>query len=86
MVDDRLSGGKLSESPTFTCSHCNAVVVMNPKRTRERAYCRGCNSYICDACGVVRALTFECRTLEQKIDQAITAAEKAAESPQILLL
>ena len=39
---------KLFESPTFTCKHCNRVVIMNPDRSRPRGYCRKCDAYVCD--------------------------------------
>jgi hypothetical protein len=85
MIDDRLSGGGLKENPTYTCKHCHSIVVMNPQRTRERGYCRGCDSYICDACNAVRAKTFECRTMDRVIDQLLTAAEAGREPHRILL-
>lgn len=68
------------EAPTYTCSHCQYVVVMNPLRTRERAYCRGCDHYICDACGIERAKTLTCRTFKQVIDEVLTAAEKQTDA------
>jgi hypothetical protein len=53
--DPRLSGaGKLLESATITCSHCNNIVVLNPNRSRERHYCVKCDKYICDACEALR--------------------------------
>jgi len=49
--DPRLTAeGQLYEADTMTCAHCKAVVVKNLARTRERAHCRPCNHYICDAC------------------------------------
>lgn len=42
--------GKMVEAATITCSHCNGVVVLNPLRTRPRAYCAKCDHYICDIC------------------------------------
>jgi hypothetical protein len=85
MVDNRLSGGELTELPTYTCNHCNRVVLMNPQRTRERGFCRACNSYLCDECNAVRVQTMRCRTFEQHIDEVLTAAEQGREPPQILL-
>lgn len=82
-MDNRLSGGGLSEFPTYTCNHCHSVVVMNPLRTRERAFCRGCNSYICDACGAVRSQTLECKSMDRVIDQVLNEAERSA--PSIIL-
>lgn len=48
MIDDRASGGKLLEAATVTCAHCQLTWVKNPQRTRPRAYCAHCNSYVCD--------------------------------------
>jgi hypothetical protein len=81
MVKDGLpvgAGKGLFEAPTYTCSHCQYVVVMNPQRTRERAYCRGCDSYICDACGVKRAQDFSCKTYKQVADEYLNAVEKGS--------
>lgn len=63
------AGRGLFEAPTYTCSHCNRVVVMNPNRTRERAYCKGCDHYICDECGARRAATGVCKTMAQVMDE-----------------
>ena len=42
-------GGALTELPTMTCCHCNAVVILNAARTRPRGYCRKCDDYVCDS-------------------------------------
>lgn len=48
--------GKLLEAATLTCSHCKAVVIKNPLRTRERASCVKCgNHYVCDFCAAEMA-------------------------------
>lgn len=58
------------EAPTITCSHCQAVVVINPLRNRERAYCTKCDHYICDGCGARRAASGgECKTFKQIADE-----------------
>ena len=85
-VDNRVSGGEITERMTFTCGHCDALVVKNPDRTRERQHCRGCNSTICDNCGAIRAQTLSCRPIQQLIDQCLTAAEKQGQSDSPLLL
>lgn len=85
-IDDRNSGGALLEAATFTCRHCDALVVKNPDRTRERHYCRGCDSIICDNCAAIRAQTLTCRPIEQLIDQCLTAAEKQGTSDSPILL
>jgi hypothetical protein len=65
----------LFETPTYTCSHCQYVVVMNPQRTREREYCRACDSYICDGCGEKKKHGLPCKTFKQVVDEAMNAAE-----------
>ena len=63
------AGRGLFESATVTCSHCHRIVVLNPDRTRERAYCSQCDYYLCDACGAARAHTGDCRPLNQWFDE-----------------
>lgn len=79
------AGRGLFEAPTYTCSHCQAVVVMNPKRNRERAYCRGCDHLICDKCGAIRAQTGVCKTFKQIVDEALSLAERPAATGSIIL-
>lgn len=58
------SGSNLFESATVTCSHCGAVVVLNPDRKRPRHYCSRCDHYVCDnpACGL------ECNPFKKQLD------------------
>jgi hypothetical protein len=67
------AGRGLFEAPTYTCKHCQSVVVMNPDRSRERAYCRGCDHLICDGCGAERSRTGLCRTFDQKVDEYLAS-------------
>lgn len=62
------SGKGVYESATYTCSHCHSIVILEPKRTRERGFCRGCGQRICDACNIIRAQNFECLTMNAKIE------------------
>jgi len=71
------AGRGLFETATYTCSHCQYIVVLNPKRTRERAYCRGCDSYICDGCGEKKKLGASCKTFAQVADEYLNSVEKA---------
>ena len=41
-------GGQRFETATYTCRHCNAVVIVNPQRSRERNVCRRCMAVVCD--------------------------------------
>lgn len=70
------AGRGLFEAPTYTCSHCQSVVVLNPLRTRDRAWCKKCDHYLCDRCGVTAAQTKECLTFNQLIEQAQEAEAK----------
>lgn len=73
LVDNRLSGGSVFESPTITCKHCQRIVVLNPNRTRSRGYCPSCNGYVCDTCEAIRVQTGDCKSFErlaEKIQEA----------------
>jgi phage terminase large subunit GpA-like protein len=70
------SGMGMYESATYTCSHCNSIVVIEPKRTRDRGFCRKCSQRICDGCTTVMALTLECVPMSMKIDLALEQAIK----------
>lgn len=65
------AGKGLFESACYTCSHCQRIQILNPDRSRERAYCRGCDHLICDRCGLERARTGQCKTYAQKIDELL---------------
>ena len=41
-------GNTVAELDTWTCAHCNAIVLKNPDRTREREVCRKCMKVVCD--------------------------------------
>ena len=79
------AGIGLFEAATYTCTHCQSVVVMNPERKRDRAYCRGCDHSICDNCGAAKAAGAKCRTFKQVVDEILEAAEQAETFSSILL-
>ncbi len=60
--------GTTYESATNTCAHCQATVVINPERTRERGWCPKCDKYLCDECTFRLARTLECRNIERVFD------------------
>lgn len=84
-LDARPAGGQLSEIPTFTCTHCETVVIMNPERTRERYRCRGCNHLLCDNCASVRAAGGKCVTFRQIADEYQEAAERGLPASSIII-
>ena len=67
--DKQVKEGAKFESATITCSHCNAVVVLNPDRSRPKNYCANCHHYICDGCAVRMAISGECRNFQKFLDQ-----------------
>ena len=74
------AGGGIFEAPTITCSHCQRVVILNPLRTRDRTYCRKCDHYVCDDCGLVLSQSGICRPFAQIIDEAMEKTVKGAEN------
>lgn len=77
------AGRGVYESPTFTCSHCQFVVVMNPDRSRDRGYCRKCDHLICDRCETVKAQSGgECRSFKKLVDLLLSDAAKGGEVSQ----
>ncbi len=57
------------EADTYTCSHCQAIVVMHPLRTRERYRCPGCSHPICDGCEAKRFAGEACKTYAQFVEE-----------------
>ena len=47
--------GKTREVPAYTCGHCTTVVVLNPKRIRERTACGACRRWLCEKNELCRA-------------------------------
>lgn len=74
------AGRGLFEAATITCAHCQAVVVIEPLRTRERAYCAKCDHYVCDRCGAVMAQTKECRSYRAMIADLQEKDARAAQA------
>ena len=60
--------GAFFEGATNTCSHCQRVVVMNPDRLRQRAWCIHCDHYICDNCGVAMKISGVCNSFDRQIE------------------
>lgn len=66
------------EADTFTCCHCDSVVVKHPQRVRDRHMCFKCGKLTCDQAGCV----VECNP----IMQAVTLAQRFPDSGQAFLL
>lgn len=72
VTPDRL----LFETATYTCNHCNAIVVKHPERTRPRDWCSGCDHIICGGCAFL-ARTQGCVPMAKRLEDGQTAAERA---------
>ena len=73
------------EADTYTCSHCQFVVVMNPERKRERYKCLSCNHHVCDGCAAKMHQTGLCESFNRRVDEAREQAIRQLGSPSILL-
>jgi hypothetical protein len=71
------AGRGVFQADTFTCVHCCRVVLMNPLRTRDRAWCAKCDRYICDACGAAMAASGVCKPFAQVVEEIQEAASKS---------
>jgi hypothetical protein len=76
---------RYTEADTYTCSHCQFVVVMNPLRTRERYKCKGCNHHVCDECAAKRVAGGPCRTIAQVIDESLEREARQIPASSIIL-
>lgn len=72
------------EADTYTCSHCQAVVILNPERKRERYKCNGCRHHICDPCAALKTLGRPCKTFWQVADEVMEQAARPANSAILL--
>ena len=57
----------LFECDTYTCRHCERIVVMNPKRVRVRYKCLDCNHHICDECAAAAYAGKDCKPYRQMV-------------------
>jgi len=73
------------EADTYTCSHCNSVVILNPARVRERYKCNGCNHHLCDNCASLRYAGAPCKTMLQVLEEIQDAAVRQAEHSTLIL-
>lgn len=72
------------EADTYTCTHCQTVVVMNPDRVRERYKCRGCNHHICDPCAAARVGGAACKTFAQIVDEVLEQTARQSDPGLII--
>lgn len=83
---DQIGPGKLFEAPTYYCTHCQRTVIINPDRTRARAYCSKCDHDICDWCGAAaKAPGYVHRSWAEIKDEFLNAAAKNKPAPTLIL-
>lgn len=70
-----VGAGMIYERDFKICSHCQATVVLNPQRVRDRAVCHHCHHYICDGCAAGLAMTGICVPFAQVLDRAQALTE-----------
>lgn len=68
-----VGAGQTFESALSVCHHCNADVILNPNRTRERGWCWSCDHYICDGCNAARKAGAACVPFKRKLERAYEA-------------
>lgn len=73
--------GEIYESAIVICGHCQAVIVLNPQRTRDRGWCAKGDHYMCDDCTEVMHRTLECRSFERLKDTVLELADKGITNP-----
>lgn len=88
LIDNRASGdlppgcrAPVFEADTYTCRHCEAVVVMNPDRKRERYKCVSCSHHICDPCAALMAAGKECYPFKKYVEDSLDALAKVETRP-----
>lgn len=65
-----VGAGQTYESAILTCHGCQGDIIINPKRTRDRAYCMTHDAYLCDHCDARRAAAGgTCIPLRQVMEQ-----------------
>lgn len=71
--------GHTFESALVVCHSCQRDVVLNPNRSRPKAWCRKHDAYLCDLCDQRRAASGgECVPAEQKIEELFRKISKSA--------
>jgi hypothetical protein len=60
--------GRISTCDTFTCAHCNRIVMVKPKQDAATigGHCRQCDKLICDRC----VADGRCTPLERRLAAA----------------
>lgn len=74
--------GEKLECGTYTCRHCQTIVILNASRTRERNVCRKCMAIVCDRPTCV----LECQPFARIIERALSGRPVHVDPTTNLLL
>lgn len=74
-------GSSVLEAGSYTCVHCQVIVVKNKHRTRPREICRKCMAVVCDRASCV----LECQPFEVLVEK-VTSGKTLAVDPSTNLL
>jgi hypothetical protein len=69
LIDNRASGGGVTEAAIWNCRHCQRGIIPNPSRVRPHGYCRLCDAYICDDCEVIAKTSHEHMPMMKLLDR-----------------
>jgi len=64
ILDPEAPGG-LIEQDSFSCAHCNRIVIVEPGSGRERGICQRCRKLVCGR----KACMDRCDPIEAKIER-----------------
>lgn len=88
-LDHRLTDAPLGglpkhfEADTYTCSHCQFVVIIN--RAMPQYKCGGCNHHICERCAAKKKAGAPCKTYAQYVDERLEEAARRADASPLIL-
>lgn len=74
-----VGAGMTFESAVSVCHCCQRDIILNPNRTRERAWCMLHDAYLCDECDVARTSGTDCVPFEKKLSQLWDKISKRSE-------
>jgi hypothetical protein len=72
-----VGAGQTFESAVVVCHGCQGDIILNPGRTRERAWCRQHDAYLCDNCDARRTVSGICKPLTQMMEELFNKLSKS---------
>ena len=68
--------GQCFKSALVVCHCCQRDIILNPDRSRERAYCMVHDAYLCDECGAAQKAGALCIPFSQRFEHWVDCAAK----------